>query len=56
MPTSSDCETANEVVRESLPRRDKAARQPAAALGVSYIAPDFDEPVVSIVDLFEGAD
>jgi prevent-host-death family protein len=33
-----------------------APRKPAGALGVTYIAPDFDEPDSSIADLFEGRD
>jgi hypothetical protein len=31
-------------------------RRPAGVLGVTYIAPDFDEPSTSITDLFEGRD
>jgi prevent-host-death family protein len=33
-----------------------APRKPAGALGVTYVAPDFDEPDTSITDLFEGRD
>jgi len=33
-----------------------APRKPAGALGVTYVAPDFDEPDSSIADLFEGRD
>jgi prevent-host-death family protein len=38
-----------------LPVND-APRKPAGALGVTYVAPDFDEPDSSITDLFEGRD
>jgi len=33
-----------------------APRKPAGALGVTYIAPDFDDLDTSIVDLFNGRD
>ena len=38
-----------------LPHADKP-RLPARAMGVTYIAPDFDAPDPAILALFEGAD
>jgi prevent-host-death family protein len=34
----------------------KEPRRPANALGITYIAPDFDAPDPDIVDLFGGRD
>jgi prevent-host-death family protein len=39
----------------SIPHAD-GGRTPAGALGVTYIADDFDEPDPAIQALFEGAD
>lgn len=38
-----------------LPRHD-TPRQPAGALGVTHIAPDFDAPDAETTALFEGRD